>query len=159
MSSTIPVDIINMICEFAAGSNKIWYPTFSPNNHKLIWKRNKFYDCRKKVLKTHFVKFRMYSRISPYYTATMDIINFRTFARCIVLPRSLYFCINHTNHIGIDTIFYCHVFASDNELISGKYFAKSYQEIYDDIEGEIISFYKGNGRNFDYEINCKLNLN
>lgn len=41
-SLTFPVDVINYICEFAAGTDCMWYPVFSPKNGKLDWKLNKY---------------------------------------------------------------------------------------------------------------------
>jgi hypothetical protein len=45
MSKTmhIPIDVVNLICEFAAGSDKLWYPRFCPKTHKVSWKVNKHY--------------------------------------------------------------------------------------------------------------------
>lgn len=39
---SIPVDIVNYICELAAGNDKPWYPFFSPKTHKLSWKVNPY---------------------------------------------------------------------------------------------------------------------
>lgn len=41
----LPIDVINLICQFAASHDKIWYPQFSPKTHRLKWKVNKF--CKK----------------------------------------------------------------------------------------------------------------
>lgn len=38
----LPIDVINIICEFAAGSDKKWYPQFSPKTHRIKWKVNKY---------------------------------------------------------------------------------------------------------------------
>ncbi len=38
----IPTEIVNYICELAAGTNKLWYPIFSPKTGKLTWKLNKY---------------------------------------------------------------------------------------------------------------------
>jgi hypothetical protein len=45
---SIPIDIINYICEFAAGENKLWYPFFCPKTEKLSWKINRY--CSKYIL-------------------------------------------------------------------------------------------------------------
>ena len=39
---SLPLDIVNYICEFAAGNDKHWYPFFSPKTHKLSWKVNPY---------------------------------------------------------------------------------------------------------------------
>ena len=39
----IPIDVVNLICEFAAGNDKLWYPRFSLKTHKVSWKVNKHY--------------------------------------------------------------------------------------------------------------------
>lgn len=45
---SLPVDIVNYICEFAAGNDKAWYPFFSPKSHKLSWKVNPY--CNKFII-------------------------------------------------------------------------------------------------------------
>ena len=39
---SIPIDIVNYICGFAAGEDKLWYPFFCPKTYKLSWKVNKY---------------------------------------------------------------------------------------------------------------------
>lgn len=39
---SIPIDIVNYICEFAAGDDKIWYPFFNPKTEKVTWKVNPY---------------------------------------------------------------------------------------------------------------------
>jgi len=39
---SIPIDIVNYICEFAADNNKLWYPFFSPKTEKVSWKVNRY---------------------------------------------------------------------------------------------------------------------
>lgn len=41
---SIPIDVINYICEFAAGSDKKWYPFFSPKTGIVSWKVNPYCD-------------------------------------------------------------------------------------------------------------------
>ena len=38
----ISIDIINYICELAAGKDKSWYPCFSPKTGKISWKVNSY---------------------------------------------------------------------------------------------------------------------
>lgn len=38
----LPVNIINLICEWAAQEDIEWYPFFCPKTHKLSWKVNKY---------------------------------------------------------------------------------------------------------------------
>lgn len=38
---TIPIDIVNYICELASSNDKNWYPVFCPKTNKLSWKVNK----------------------------------------------------------------------------------------------------------------------
>ena len=45
---SLPVDILNYICEFAAGNDKYWYPFFSPKTHKLSWKVNPY--CNRLII-------------------------------------------------------------------------------------------------------------
>ena len=40
--ASIPIDIVNHICEFAAGRDKVWYPFFSPKTLKVSWKMNRY---------------------------------------------------------------------------------------------------------------------
>jgi hypothetical protein len=51
---SLPVNVINYICEFVAGNDKAWYPFFCPKTHKLSWKVNpycnKFINSSKKFL-------------------------------------------------------------------------------------------------------------
>lgn len=44
----IPIDIINLICEWAAQEDIDWYPFFCPKSHNVSWKVNKY---SKKFLK------------------------------------------------------------------------------------------------------------
>lgn len=37
---SIPVEVVNYICEFAAGRDKIWYPFFHPKTGEISWKVN-----------------------------------------------------------------------------------------------------------------------
>jgi len=39
---SIPVDIVNYICELAAGNDKVWYPFFSPKTGEVTWKVNPY---------------------------------------------------------------------------------------------------------------------
>jgi hypothetical protein len=39
---SIPINIVNLICEFAAGDDKNWYPFFNPKTEILSWKVNRF---------------------------------------------------------------------------------------------------------------------
>jgi len=39
---SIPIDIVNYICELAASNNKKWYPFFSPKTGKVSWKVNPY---------------------------------------------------------------------------------------------------------------------
>ena len=39
---SIPVDIVNYICELAAGKDKVWYPFFSPKTGEMTWKVNPY---------------------------------------------------------------------------------------------------------------------
>lgn len=45
---SIPIDIVNYICELAAGHDKLWYPFFSPKTEKLSWKVNP--HCMKYII-------------------------------------------------------------------------------------------------------------
>lgn len=51
---TLPIDIVNYICEFAAGDDKLWYPFFSPKTGKVTWKVNpyclKYIDLSNKLM-------------------------------------------------------------------------------------------------------------
>ena len=51
---SIPIDIVNHICEFAAGKDKVWYPFFSPKTLKVSWKVNpycsKMHEFARKLL-------------------------------------------------------------------------------------------------------------
>ena len=40
--TSIPIDIVNYICEFDAGRDKPWYPFFSPKTEKVSWKVNPY---------------------------------------------------------------------------------------------------------------------
>ncbi|MFY7728776.1 MAG: hypothetical protein ACOVRN_04605 [Flavobacterium sp.] len=42
MTLYIPLDVVNYICELAAGENTLWYPFFSPNTGRLTWKINPY---------------------------------------------------------------------------------------------------------------------
>jgi len=44
---SIPVDVVNYICEFAAGNDKFWYPFFSSKTEKIRWKVNPY--CSKYI--------------------------------------------------------------------------------------------------------------
>jgi hypothetical protein len=39
---SIPIDIVNYICEFAASNDKLWYPFFSPKTENVSWKVNPY---------------------------------------------------------------------------------------------------------------------
>lgn len=56
ISSRIPTEILNYICEFAAGKKCKWYPFFCPKTGKLTWKlniySNKWYKYSKRFMKT-----------------------------------------------------------------------------------------------------------
>lgn len=45
---TIPIDVVNYICELAAGHDKLWYPFFSPKTERLSWKVNPY--CMKFIM-------------------------------------------------------------------------------------------------------------
>ena len=51
---SIPIDIVNYICEFAASNDKLWYPFFSPKTEKVSWKVNpyctKYHQLARKFL-------------------------------------------------------------------------------------------------------------
>lgn len=38
---SLPIDVINLIYEFAVGHDEIWYPMVSPKTHKVRWRVNK----------------------------------------------------------------------------------------------------------------------
>lgn len=38
----LPVNLVNLICEWAAQEDIDWYPFFCPKTHKLSWKINKY---------------------------------------------------------------------------------------------------------------------
>jgi len=38
---SLPVNIVNLICEWAGQEDIDWYPFFSPKTHNLSWKVNK----------------------------------------------------------------------------------------------------------------------
>lgn len=38
----LPINIVNLICEWAAQEDVDWYPFFCPKTHKLSWKVNKY---------------------------------------------------------------------------------------------------------------------
>ena len=40
--TSIPIDIVNHICKFAAGKDKVWYPFFSLKTSKVSWKVNPY---------------------------------------------------------------------------------------------------------------------
>jgi hypothetical protein len=46
--TSLPVNVVNLICEWAAGDDMERYPFFCPRTHKLSWKINKY---SKKFLK------------------------------------------------------------------------------------------------------------
>lgn len=46
--TSLPVNVVNLICEWAAGDDMDRYPFFCPKTHKLSWKINKY---SKKFLK------------------------------------------------------------------------------------------------------------
>lgn len=39
---SLPINVINLICEWAAQEDVEWYPFFSPKDHKVSWKVNKY---------------------------------------------------------------------------------------------------------------------
>ena len=41
----LPVNIVNLICEWTVDYEVEWYPFFCPKTHKLSWKINKY--CKK----------------------------------------------------------------------------------------------------------------
>lgn len=58
----LPINVINLITKFAAEDDKLWYPFFSQDTHKLTWKVNKC--CRKYIEKSHIILHnKLYSRI------------------------------------------------------------------------------------------------
>lgn len=60
-SFNLPTEIVNYICELAAGINKLWYPVFSPKTGKLSWKLNKhIHKFKLKVTKLSNVKIYQY---------------------------------------------------------------------------------------------------
>lgn len=40
--TSIPVDIVNYICELAAANDKVWYPFFTPKTGEVTWKVNPY---------------------------------------------------------------------------------------------------------------------
>jgi hypothetical protein len=40
--TSLPVNVVNLICEWAAGDDMDRYPFFCPRTHKLSWKINKY---------------------------------------------------------------------------------------------------------------------
>lgn len=40
---SLPIDVVNYICELAAGNDKLWYPFFSPKTGKVNWKVNRYW--------------------------------------------------------------------------------------------------------------------
>jgi len=45
---SLPIDVVNYICELAAGHDKLWYPFFSPKTEKVSWKVNQY--CTKFIM-------------------------------------------------------------------------------------------------------------
>ena len=41
-SISFPINVVNYICELAAGNDKKWYPLFSPKTGKVSWKVNPY---------------------------------------------------------------------------------------------------------------------
>lgn len=41
-SISFPINVVNYICELAAGDDKKWYPFFSPKTGKVSWKVNPY---------------------------------------------------------------------------------------------------------------------
>lgn len=66
---SIPIDVVNYICEFASGKNKLWYPCFSPKTGKVSWKVNPY--C---------IKYLKYSKklLNPLIHVNLTFYNVKT---------------------------------------------------------------------------------
>jgi hypothetical protein len=49
---SMPINLVNLICEWASGDDSKWYPFFCIKTNKLSWKVNKYYKKYSELLKT-----------------------------------------------------------------------------------------------------------
>lgn len=90
---SLPLDIVNYICEFTAGNDKKWYPFFSPKTGKVSWKVNPyclewFYSSKKILNPIREVNLTIYNR------KTLEQIEIRcrviVFNQCEIYKKKLY---------------------------------------------------------------------
>ena len=73
---SLPVNVVNLICEWAGQEDIDWYPFFCPKTHKLSWKVNKYsrnFNTRGDVfMRTKFTHPCIESEIQVFNMSTLD---------------------------------------------------------------------------------------
>ena len=73
---SLPINVINLICEWAAQEDIDWYPFFSPKNHRLSWKVNKYSKKFMKradiIMRNKFTNPVIHGTIRLYNITTLD---------------------------------------------------------------------------------------
>lgn len=114
ISHLVPTEIVNNICEYAAGINKLWYPYFNPSNGKLIWKLNK--HCKKYKLKIIKIFDYFYSEqtLISIYLNGLQIINHQVnylllpIVKRVVYPHYFFVCTFIHDYTKYDINIRCH---------------------------------------------------
>lgn len=70
MKQYIPSDIVNYICEFAAGRDKLWYPFFSPNTGRVSWKVNPY--CQTHISLSKKLLNSVHKALLTFYNVNTD---------------------------------------------------------------------------------------
>ena len=74
---SLPINVINLICEWAAQEDIDWYPFFSPKNHRLSWKVNKYSKKFMKradiIMRNKFTNPVIHGTIRLYNITTLDM--------------------------------------------------------------------------------------
>lgn len=75
----LPVNIVNLICEWRADSVEEWIPFFCPKTHKLSWKVNNYCDKWKKngdiILRNRLDSYMMEGVITLVYNRNVDFLH------------------------------------------------------------------------------------